>query len=528
MINLTRIQSNELYAQVLQSEDDEAMRRLCLEDLFFLIRIACRREDINRDWLFDRCREVEANPDGYLDLWAREHYKSSIITFGLTLQDILKDPEVTIGIFSHTRPIAKGFLVQIKRELEINTFLKGLFPDILYDNPQKEAPKWSLDDGIIVKRKSNPKESTIEAWGLVDGQPTSKHYQIMIYDDTVTRESVTTPDMIAKVQEAFGLSQNLESSNPDKPSRKRYIGTRYHAQDMYKTMIDRGTARPRVYAATKDGTFEGEPVFMTKEQLVNKLRDQGSYVFSTQMLQNPIADKAMGFKLDWLMTYHVLKNYEGWNFYLLVDPAGEKKKGSDYTVMVVIGLAPDKNYYLVDGLRDRMNLTQRANALMGFHRKWRPRGVGYEKYGKDSDIEHIKYIQEQEGYRFEIVALGGAMSKNDRIRRMVPIFEQHRFYMPARLLYNTVDGKVADLVNIFLNEEYSDFPVSTHDDIFDCIARITDEDLKAVFPLIVQQQPLAIPMVSEKDYDPLERAVISPQVMAPAMSDWKSMMTRSG
>src|SRR5688572_9601031 len=107
---LTRLQANHLYLEVLDAQDREALRQLCTDDLFFLLTIGCKRKDIDRDWLYDRCREVEAEPDGHLDLWAREHYKSSIITFGKSIQDILKDPDVTIGIFSHTRPIAKDFL----------------------------------------------------------------------------------------------------------------------------------------------------------------------------------------------------------------------------------------------------------------------------------------------------------------------------------------------------------------------------------------------------------------------------------
>jgi hypothetical protein len=92
----------------------------------------------------------------------------------------LNDPEITVGIFSHTRPIAKAFLRQIKREFETNEQLKALFPEILYANPAAESPKWSEDEGITVKRSSNPKEATVEAWGLVDGQPTSKHYRLLI------------------------------------------------------------------------------------------------------------------------------------------------------------------------------------------------------------------------------------------------------------------------------------------------------------------------------------------------------------
>ena len=50
-----------------------------------------------------RAAKLQADPDGYLDLWAREHYKSTLITFGLTMQEILTNPDSTIGIFSpHT------------------------------------------------------------------------------------------------------------------------------------------------------------------------------------------------------------------------------------------------------------------------------------------------------------------------------------------------------------------------------------------------------------------------------------------
>ena len=85
------------------------VRELCLVDLAYLLIRACRRTDLLQPWLYARIREVEANPNNRLDLWAREHGKSSIITFGLTISDILNDPEVTIGLFSHTRPICKGF-----------------------------------------------------------------------------------------------------------------------------------------------------------------------------------------------------------------------------------------------------------------------------------------------------------------------------------------------------------------------------------------------------------------------------------
>jgi len=478
---LTREKSNQLYLEVLGDKDTKAMRQLCTEDLFFLLTIGCKRPDINKDWLYDRCREVEASPNGHLDLWAREHYKSTIITFGKSIQDILANPDHTlIGIFSHTRGIAKGFLDQIKRELEQNSYLKNLFPDVLYQNPQSEAPKWSLNDGIIVKRTTNPKESTVEAWGLVDGQPTSKHFTHLIYDDVVTLESVTTPEQIRKTTAAWEMSQNLGARG----GVARYIGTRYHANDTYKTMMDRGSVTQRIYPATDKAT--GKPVFLDEETLAKKRRDMGPYTYGTQMEQDPIADKSMGFKEEWLKYYDNLKETKGWNKYILVDPAGKKKMTNDYTVQVVIGLAPDGNYYLLDGIRDRMNLTERTRKLFQLHRKWKPKDVGYEQYGMQSDIEHIKYVQETENYRFNIKELGGSVAKEDRIKRLIPIFEQGRFYMPKKLMFVDVKGEAKDFVQLFIEHEYNNFPVSTHDDMFDCIARILEGDLHATFPQIVE------------------------------------------
>lgn len=473
----TREDANKIYDEALEADDKQTLRLLCQDDLFFLLSRACKRKDMDRDWLYDRCREVEREPNGYLDLWSREFYKSTIITFGLSIKDILKNPDVLIGIFSHTRNIAKGFVDQIKRELETNEFLKKLFPDVLYEKPQVEAPKWSLDSGIIVKRKSNPKESTVEAWGVVDSQPTSKHFTVLVYDDLVTLESVSTPEQIKKTTQSLEVSYNLGA----KGGVRRFIGTRYHSNDTYRTLMERGSVIPRVKPATHDGTMEGTPVFLTAEELAIKRRDQGPYSYSCQMLQNPVADKAMGFKEEWLKFYEKA-DHAKWNLYLLVDPAGKKKTTSDYTVMLVVGLAPDNNYYLIDGIRDRLNLTKRAEKLFEFHRKYPIKNVGYEQYGMQADIEHMKYEMEQQNYRFNIVELGGSVPKVDRIQKLIPVFEQSRMWFPKSHTFINYEAKVIDLVKTFIDDEYSSFPVSTHDDMLDCMARILEPDLNARFP----------------------------------------------
>lgn len=447
---------------------------------------------MEREWLYERCCEVQAAPNDHLDLWSREHYKSTIITFGKSIQDILAshgddpivDREVTIGIFSHTRPIAKGFLRQIKLEFERNELIQSLFPDVMWSNPRAEAPKWSEDDGLIFRRRSNPKEATLEAWGVVDGQPTGKHFSVLAYDDIVTRESVTTPEMIRKTTQALELSYNLGADG----GVRRFIGTRYHFNDTYRTLLERGTAKPRIYPATKDGMIEGEPVLLSREVLAAKRRDMGPYTFGCQMMQNPIADSTQGFQKLWLKYYDKSSEDErlamaaSMNVYMLVDPANEKKKTSDYTSMWVVGLGADGNRYILDIVRDRLNLTERGALVMAQHRKWKPYEVRYERYGLMADIQYIEELQAQQNYRFHIEEVGGSTPKNDRIRRMIPVFEQGKYYFPRELLKVDYEGRMHDLVKVFVDSEYLPFPVSVTDDMLDSLARLDEPDLELVWP----------------------------------------------
>lgn len=450
--------------------------------------MVCKRKDVDHDWLFARCREVEEKPNGHLDLWAREHYKSFIITFGLSLQDVLashgEDPEpryggreVTIGIFSYNRPEAKKPLRQIKQECENNRELQADFPDVLWGESVKAAPKWSEDDGLIFRRKTNPKEATIEAHGLVDGQPIGMHYFICVYDDVVTDKSVTE-QMIPKTTAAWELSLNLGTEG----GWVRYIGTRYHLFDTYSTMMARGIPA-RIYPCTSDGSEDwSKSVLRTPKFLSEKRRLQGPYTFGAQMLLNPKADTAQGFREGWLR-YWPATNTTGLNKYILVDPASKKKKTSDYTTMWVIGVGGDDNYYLCDGVRDRLNLTERTNALLSLHRKWRPLNVGYEEYGKDADIEHIEYVMGEQNYRFTITPLGGPLKKEDRIKRLVPIFEQGRFFLPQTgILKLDYEKRQVDIVRQFVQEEYLAFPVCAHDDGLDCASRILDPELGVTKP----------------------------------------------
>ena len=440
-----------------QQAGDKAKAWLSQNDRYYLLVRTLHRSDAINAWLYERCREVERDPDGYLDLWAREHYKSTIITFAGIIQEILKNPEITIGLFSHTKPIAKAFLRQVQKEFETNEDLRQLFPAILYANPSKESPSWSLDNGITVRRASNPKEATLEAHGLVDGQPTSKHFALLVYDDVVTTESVSTPEQIQKTTSAWELSDNLGTAG----GRKWHIGTRYSYADTYQTIMERGTVKLRIYPATDNGKLDGDPVLFSPDVWQAKVKTQGEATIACQMLQDPLSGQQRMFNIEDLQYYEVRPDVL--NVYILVDPARSKKKGSAKTGIVVLGLDYAMNKFVLDGFNHQMDLRERWERTSMLYHKWvRTNGVrnvyvGYEAFGAQADLD---YFAEQmrhpnEGGSFNIIELAwprdGEGGKVDRVQRLGPDLRAHKLFVP----YPTEDGALTALQRRLANSGQS-------------------------------------------------------------------------
>ncbi len=74
------------------------------------------------------------------------------------------------------------------------------------------------------------------------------------------------------------------------------------------------------------------------------------------------------------------------------------------------------------------------------------------------------------------------LAKNDRIERLVPIYEQGRWYELDGIIRNDCDGKAVNLTQAFIREEFLAFPVCKHDDILDAKARILDPALGVEWP----------------------------------------------
>lgn len=463
-------------------------RWLCVNDLFyFLVYVLNRSHFIDtprrRSWTFARCREVQAQPDNYLDLWGREGFKSEIITFGRTLQDIIIDPEQTIAFFSHTRPMSCDFLGVIKRECEINPKLYELFPDIFWQTPRQDClnsgvswTRWEL----TFKRKGNPKEATIEAWGLVDGQPTGKRYKKLIYDDVVSRTE-TSFDMIHKTTVEFNNSLLLTAADPPQ---FRYIATFQEFDDTTQNLIERGIGNVRLRPAIDPETHEA--AYMSDEKLAWFKSNLDAKTFALNLLLDPSKAKdpaEQGFREEWINYYEEQPPRRSVNCYILVDPAGDTAESNSYFALIVVGLGADRRIRILDMVWDKLDLQERWEALLGAVQKWEPFKVGYEKYAFQSDINFMRIRMKEVHYEFTIIECSNPhLSKKTRIEALIPTFKKGEILLPKTMVRTLKDGREVDLVKHFIRNEFLLFPYTKHKDMLDALARIHDPALGIVWP----------------------------------------------
>jgi hypothetical protein len=336
-------------SMIATKEIDEinTLRDLILNDLFFVVQFVLKIPIANHPFVVRMCREVEDGPKDYtLDVWAREHFKSSIITIAETIQYVLAHPDHAVGIFSYVRPVAKKFLFSIKELFQHERILHECFPDIVWNDCEKEAPLWSLDEGLILRRDTKRPDATISAWGLTEGMPTGRHFERRVYDDISTEDMADSVDMMEKVKTKFDSSQNIGTD----AGHHRVIGTYYHHADplTYIRGLKDLEGNPKYFyrlrAGSDDGSASGNPVFVSQRRWDDL---KATRTFACQQLCDPSPLADMKLNPDFLLPIERRMIPKGLYRFLLVDQAGDlatakvrSGAGLDSWAVAVLGVEP--------------------------------------------------------------------------------------------------------------------------------------------------------------------------------------------
>lgn len=325
----------------------------------------------------------------------------------------------------------------------------------------------------------------------VGGTATGEGAQYLIVDDPVSAQQAESTAFRENANVWFDQTFSTRL-NDKKTGCIIVIMQRLHEEDLTGHLLAKGgwehLSLPMI--AEKDETLSKgyqsierktgdilHPERIDKDEIDRIKNEVGSYAFSGQYQQRPSPEGGGEFRTEWLMYYDTLTP-GSLNHYIFVDPANSKNKDSDYTAMVVIGAGGDGNLYLVDIIRDRLNVREREDKLFELHKKYKPKSVVYEKYGMQCDIDWLRKAMDDRNYRFHIQEVGGKVSKEDRIRRLIPYFADHKIYFPKMLYKVNHKNQAIDVIDEFVVQEYATFPVGIHDDLLDAMSRLCDINIQ--------------------------------------------------
>lgn len=487
------------------------LRNKCRKDLYFLAKYILGHKEMN--WRFHKpicnlmqevnyyvkhrksMKEIPESIRNRLWLIFRGSFKTTVLTISHSVQLMLIDPNIRICLASNKLDNAKGMLLSIKIQFMQNPVLRFLFPEYCPSANKDGKVEWGTSTSITLPNRNDLtiKEGTIECAG-VDTGLISRHYDYMKKDDLVTDKSVNTQEQIESSINWDRLSISLFDV-PEKGFND-WIGTIYHEMDLYGHLLKRNHKKLFRYLM-KAETSEGIPIFperFTKKGLDAIREDQGEYIYSCQYLLEPIAEKDRRFRPEWFKTYDKIP--DRFSICILVDPASARKRGACYTSMVVHAIVREEGtikWYLVDGVFDKLSVTQRVNKLFALAKKWREhlRIVSYETIGfQESDKVFLKTKMDKEDFHFSIREIDGqAVSKEGRIEGLVPFYEYGKILFPKTLLYySTYHGRMIDIVDV-IKYELLRFPQAEHLDFIDA----QSQQLR---------YPFAAPMIAKPDTTP--------------------------
>ncbi len=387
-------------------------RYLILNDLFFIVYFVVGIESANKPFVVGRCLEQETGPKTKtLDVWARYHFKSTIITGAETVQYHLRKPEECTCIFSYKKPAAEDFLDSVRKTYE-KPIIKFSFPDVVYDRPEAESPSWSLQGGITLKRRNTSrKEKTVEASGLVEGMVTGSHFERRIYDDIEVADMAESMDELNKCFSRFEMSSFLGTGQDT--DIERVIGTFYsHSGPLVrireKKKVD-GTPEynTRIIPGSHDGTVDGRPVLMSKQKFdEEKMKEH----FNSQILCNPTPTSARKLNSQYLIDIEPELIPRNVVKIMIVDPAGDDKgKGGTDWAILVFGVEPkpddlgQSNVYLMNAMIEELKEVEAPEVIC---RMYISAGIvlklGVEKVAQSTTEIHVANALSQRGRRISV------------------------------------------------------------------------------------------------------------------------------
>ncbi len=396
--------------------------------------------------------------------------KSTIVTFGLNLQEILFRKCKFPIVVQDTETQAAGITSALMAEMEENPRIKADFGNL-------KGTSWSETDfttstGIRVLARGVGQGMR----GLKNGP----HRPDRIYiDDGENDESAKNPNR-CKAFVNWVLRAALPSLNP-KTGRLFIVGTMLTKKSSLAQLKANPKFKDFHFKAIKDDGTSFWPERFPIEYLTSIRETIGVKAFSAEYQNEPQDDQA-GFEGAWLENFYdpeILKDKEQvtatWG-----DPSSKSGQHNDFKAVITISLCPEGIYVRHAWIR-HATPDGLVGALYDQYEDYKPDGIGSEDNAIGEFLRSALELKAQErGYPLPLIAKTTSSNKEARILRLSPLAEHKKIFF--------IKGHSdQDL----LREQLEAFPSSSvHDDGPDALeGAVSLAEGKSCKPAMAEKEP---------------------------------------
>ncbi|MEE9586120.1 MAG: hypothetical protein V3W09_04390, partial [Nitrososphaerales archaeon] len=210
-----------------------------------------------------------------------------------------------ILLASKTSDLAKVSLGAITTQFEQNMLLRSLWPNVVWENPRRQAKAWNNERIFLPRRETIFKEASIETIG-VGGTRTGYHFNVNLFDDLIDIEDRnSTADMATAIEWYIASRAFLEKV----PEHKRQslevtTGTHWAVHDLYSYIKEN---EPSVEVYIRSIVEDGKPILPEKYSMeeIEAMKASFGPLFPLLYMNNPIDPELVDFDMALIRTFRI-------------------------------------------------------------------------------------------------------------------------------------------------------------------------------------------------------------------------------
>lgn len=383
----------------------------------------------------------------------------------------------------------KNMRKNLEFRYENSDFLKKYMPAKSSDNPRGTEftdIRWkfvNLDGNVFIVKGYGAKT------GVRGSKEMGKRPRLAVLDDLISDDDARSPTVIAAVEDTIYKAVDHALH----PERNMIIwsGTPFNAKDPLYKAVESGAWRVNVYPVCDqfpcaEVDFRGAwpdrfPYSFVKKKFDTAMKVGKVDTFNQELMLRIMSDEdrlIQDGEIGWYRKRNVMQFKSNFNFYITTDFATSEKQAADFSVISVWAYNYNGDWYWVDGICKRQDMSANLTDLFELVSKWRPMGVGVEVSGQQSGF--IPWIQDmmiQKNVYFVLTSENNSSkpgvrpntNKMQRFNTVVPLFKLHKIFFPEEDKGGSV---MMEMVNELSLASASGFR-SKKDDFIDTISMLS-------------------------------------------------------